>query len=145
MAEELGQESEQFKLCVEDMKRATRKYAKKQIKWISNRFLRENNREVPDVYALDATIPENWNESVKEPAFAILKEFLENEKIVASVRPISRICVKPEEVNEKATFFCNECDRIFQGTFQWNEHMKSRNHKKRASADKQDIKRSRVS
>lgn len=35
-----------FEKCVDDLKLATRRYARRQIKWVTNRFLRAVDREV---------------------------------------------------------------------------------------------------
>lgn len=35
-----------FEKCVGDLKLATRRYARRQIKWVTNRFLRTADREV---------------------------------------------------------------------------------------------------
>ncbi|CAG2063950.1 unnamed protein product [Timema podura] len=51
-----------FQRGLEEMKLATRRYARKQLKWIRNRFLRRPNRPVPNVYGLDGTDPSQWDE-----------------------------------------------------------------------------------
>nr|CAD7198691.1 unnamed protein product [Timema douglasi] len=53
-----------FQRGLEEMKLATRRYARKQLKWIRNRFLRRPNRPVPNVYGLDGTDPSQWDEKV---------------------------------------------------------------------------------
>lgn len=48
--DEEGRDSEEgkklFEKCVEDLKLVTRRYARTQIKWVTNRFLRKPDRKV---------------------------------------------------------------------------------------------------
>ena len=58
---------------VEQLQLATRQYARKQIKWIRQRFLHPH-RNCPDVYKLDSTkYPDNWTEDVYNPAVDIVQ------------------------------------------------------------------------
>lgn len=58
--------------CLERLKLVTRRYSKRQIKWIRNRFLSSTDRQVPDVYELDASDVGRWKEDVTARAFSII-------------------------------------------------------------------------
>ena len=51
--------------CVTQLKISTRKYSRKQIKWIENRFICATDRDVPSIYSLDTSDPGRWDESVR--------------------------------------------------------------------------------
>ncbi|ELT88314.1 hypothetical protein CAPTEDRAFT_89789 [Capitella teleta] len=61
---------------IEDMKRATRRYARRQQSWMNNRFLRRVGPNVPPIYGVDSTIPSDWMTQVHEPACSIVKAYL---------------------------------------------------------------------
>lgn len=58
--------------CLNELKLVTRRYSKKQIKWINNRFLASRDRQVPDLYELDTSDVSQWQQKVYEPAFSII-------------------------------------------------------------------------
>jgi tRNA dimethylallyltransferase len=86
-----------FDQGVDAIKTNTKRYAKKQIKWVFNRFIKSkrllvdmahsktlqillsqgSNESTPNVYELDTTDLENWDSMVSEKAFEILRCFLE--------------------------------------------------------------------
>ncbi|XP_044027278.1 tRNA dimethylallyltransferase isoform X3 [Siniperca chuatsi] len=57
---------------IEALKIATRRYARKQNKWVRNRFLKRPGDNVPVVYGLDVTDVSRWEETVLNPALQIL-------------------------------------------------------------------------
>ena len=59
---------ELFQKCVEAMKCATRRYARKQVRWVNNRFLGRPSTSAPDVYGLNATDLGQWECNVLEQA-----------------------------------------------------------------------------
>ena len=62
-----------FCIGIEQLQLVTRQYARKQVKWMRQRFLHAN-RSRPDVFMLDSTkYPENWNKDVYNPAVEIVQ------------------------------------------------------------------------
>nr|XP_024215582.1 tRNA dimethylallyltransferase [Halyomorpha halys] len=108
------------------LKIATRRYARRQIKWIRGRFLRSVDRPVPPVYALDATDPSMWDEKVYNPAESIVKS------ILGTGPPPEQQPLPKEKVssikNLKGERLCRVCMRIFIGDHQWEIHQKSKKH-----------------
>jgi tRNA dimethylallyltransferase len=112
---------------VEQLQLVTRQYARKQIKWMRQRFL-HFHRSCPDVYKLDSTkYPDNWNEDVYHPAVAIVQAFIEG------VKPLHR----PMECDAKSTysheetrmiFSCDTCSIDLKGKIQLEAHLKSKRH-----------------
>lgn len=117
--------------CLDDLKLVTRRYSKKQIKWVKNRFLKaaQKNRTIPPIYKLDTTHPERWTTLVSDPAINVIENYLD---------PLVELIVAPESIPEdepaysdsKKTYFCEQCQRVFIGEFQWDIHVKSNRHKK---------------
>ncbi|PVU92648.1 hypothetical protein BB561_003703 [Smittium simulii] len=71
---------------IEEMKRNTNKYAKKQVSWIKNKFLpmvkeAKNSKSKILLYVLDATDLNDWDKNVKEKAIDIAQKFLLNEPL----------------------------------------------------------------
>ncbi|KAH9422180.1 tRNA dimethylallyltransferase [Dermatophagoides pteronyssinus] len=60
------------------LKQRTRSYVNKQNKWIRRRFLiSENIRKVPNVYRLDTTNLDEWNEKVLDHSIWIVDQYLQ--------------------------------------------------------------------
>ncbi|XP_023715281.1 tRNA dimethylallyltransferase isoform X2 [Cryptotermes secundus] len=112
---------------VDELKRVTRRYARRQLRWITSRFLRKSSRQVPPMYGLDATDPNFWNEHVLEPAVQIVKSYMEGQK-PAEVEPLP--VIEQSKKNDLISHHCDVCDRIFIGDIQWNDHLHSRKHHK---------------
>ncbi|XP_012341648.1 tRNA dimethylallyltransferase [Apis florea] len=115
---------------IDDLKMVTKRYAKKQQKWIMNRLLRRSDRQVPPIYALDSTNVNQWNSCVYEPAVAIIEAVLRGEK--PEQKPLNESVEnkKFSDSSNEERQYCDICDRIFIGEFQWNIHLKSIKHKR---------------
>lgn len=117
--------------CLDELKLATRRYSKKQIKWVRNRFLKapEKNRAVPPIYKLDTTNPSRWAELVSDPARNVIDHYLDK-TVELKIRPEVTEEEDDPQVDSKKTFVCESCHRVFIGEFQWAIHLKSNKHKK---------------
>lgn len=117
--------------CLDELKLVTQRYSKKQIKWIKNRFLGSEVREVPKVYPLDTSDVSRWKEMVYQPAEETVLSYIADEPI--KLKPLEKMKRLSEGLNEETSHYCEVCDRIFIGDFQWQLHIKSNNHKRRNS------------
>ncbi|XP_047503271.1 tRNA dimethylallyltransferase [Pieris napi] len=114
---------------IENMKIATRRYARRQNKMVRGRFLEIPRREVPPIYELDTTDLSKWNEDVKNKAIDIIESYL-NESI-CNVEPL-----KPQQHDEKVKIdghscnYCEVCERLIIGDKEYSIHLTSNRHKK---------------
>jgi tRNA dimethylallyltransferase len=106
-APETTPEPEGWKLlvkCLEELKLVTQRYSKKQMKWIRNRFLGSDMREVPSVYPLDTSDVSKWNERVSHPAIETVESFIANQAI--KLKPLEKVKRLAEGMDEEKTFRC---------------------------------------
>ncbi|MEE6484364.1 hypothetical protein FKM82_013850 [Ascaphus truei] len=109
---------------IEALKQATQKYARKQNKWVRNRFLKRPGPNVPCVYGLDVTDISAWEQSVLSPSLQIVSSFLQGQSPV--IEPLKLDCDKTE--NKRSHHTCDLCDRIIIGDKEWTAHTKSKSH-----------------
>ncbi|CAG2115462.1 unnamed protein product [Medioppia subpectinata] len=109
----------------ESLKYVTKRYARHQLKWIRNRFLRLNDREVPNIYRLDTTSPELWTQEVFEPSMAIVSAYVTKSEVPSHIKPVPKI-----EVNENHSkrFQCKDCSKVLDGLVAYEAHLKSKGH-----------------
>lgn len=120
--------------CLGELKMVTRRYSKKQLKWIRNRFLGSDFREIPVVYGLDTTDVSHWQDVVSKPAIEVVECYIADQPIKLQPQAkTKRIC---EGLNEETSHRCSICDRVFIGEFQWQLHMKSNKHKRTMASKK---------
>ncbi|XP_018014765.1 tRNA dimethylallyltransferase [Hyalella azteca] len=121
----------QYKNGVELLKLVTRRYARRQIKWIKNRFTNVLEREVPRMYALDTTNPSDWDTAVHAPAAAIVKALIAGDAPPPDITPVTTTPKTKEEIMSRATrHSCSDCDRVFIGEHQWQVHLAGNKHKR---------------
>lgn len=118
--------------CLEELKLVTRRYSKKQLKWIRNRFLGSDMREVPLVYPLDTSDVTHWNEQVSQPAEETVASYINDKPI--RLNPLEKLKRLAEGFDEEKSFHCPICDRVFIGEYQWQLHRKSNKHKRTLAA-----------
>ncbi|XP_073831243.1 tRNA dimethylallyltransferase [Musca autumnalis] len=115
--------------CLNELKLVTRRYSKKQQKWINNRFLASRDRQVPDIYELDTSDVSRWHECVYSPAVTVIDCYRSSQ--VCEIQPMPKRTHPGAGLNEETTNFCDICQRHFIGEYQWHLHLKSNRHKKR--------------
>ncbi|XP_074469973.1 tRNA dimethylallyltransferase [Sebastes fasciatus] len=109
---------------IEALKIATRRYARKQNKWVRNRFLKRPGENVPLVYGLDVTDVSKWEETVLNPALQILDSLSKSEE--PSIQPIR--VQGAEQRNKRSRHTCDLCDKVIIGDLEWTAHLKSKKH-----------------
>ncbi|KAM4699905.1 tRNA dimethylallyltransferase [Discoglossus pictus] len=123
-----------LKRGIEALKQRTQKYARKQNKWVRNRFLKRPGLNVPPVYGLDVTDVSAWDQCVLSPALQIVNSFLQEE--VPNIKPLQLDCDKNE--NKRSHHLCDLCDRVIIGDREWTAHTKSKSHLHHAKRRKLD-------
>lgn len=118
--------------CLDELKLVTRRYSKKQIKWVKNRLLGNLKRQVPPIYGLDISDPQKWLEIVYTPAQKVLEGYI-NETTV-DIQALSKIETLREGMNEETSHYCETCERVFIGDYQFQLHMQGNKHKKRLAS-----------
>lgn len=126
------EEGEQvFKRSVEEMKLSTRRYAKKQLKWIRRRFMQADTRDLPPVFKLTTAFDEEtWQTRVREPAFEIIERLIEGRPIEDELLELKQEPTKQSVTNNPGKFYCESCDRTFIGSHYIESHLKSRKHRR---------------
>ncbi|XP_046554602.1 tRNA dimethylallyltransferase-like isoform X2 [Haliotis rubra] len=124
---------------VELLKLATRQYAKRQIKWIRNRFLKRPGPGVVPVYGVDSTDVSLWADNVLKPACDILSAILQGEN--PAVLPLEAGGALTEHVYN----VCDVCaGRVFTTLQEWNAHTNSRRHKRALSKQRKQLRKAAV-
>lgn len=114
---------------LEELRLRTKQYAKKQIKWIQNRLIRNKGRPVPSIYELNATNAETqWNEDVYLNAEDVVEAFIDGR--VPNQKPMEFEKHSTDGLATDVTFFCQTCERLFVGEHVYNAHLKSNLHRK---------------
>nr|XP_015104682.2 tRNA dimethylallyltransferase isoform X3 [Vicugna pacos] len=128
-----------LKKGIEALKQVTKRYARKQNRWVKNRFLNRPGPGVPPVYGLEVSDTSKWEESVLEPALEIVQSFIQGQKPAAA--PVKMPSNETE--NKRSYHMCDLCDRIIIGDREWAAHVKSKSHlhqlKKRRRLDSDAI------
>ncbi|KAH3671077.1 hypothetical protein OGAPHI_000788 [Ogataea philodendri] len=104
--------SESLESCVETMKRATRRYARKQVRWIANTLSRELAVEEEHgwmnggrIITLDATDLDSWEQTVAQRGISICNEFLAGSTL-ANYEAVPKSL--QDELKPKETFEYND-------------------------------------
>lgn len=146
--------NEIFKECCDEMKVRTRRYARKQVKWIKNSLGPELKEEEDNgfvkfgkIYVLDATDLSKWNHNVSEIGGNIIENFLklgyvsdDFEQIPESLKNEKQLIQDNKKSTESkmANWVHHTCDictnketgepLVYVGD-QWEIHLKSKKHK----------------
>uniref|UniRef100_A0A2K6EWL2 tRNA dimethylallyltransferase n=1 Tax=Propithecus coquereli TaxID=379532 RepID=A0A2K6EWL2_PROCO len=113
-----------LKKGIETLKQVTKRYARKQNRWVKNRFLSRPGPSVPPIYGLEVSDVSKWEESVLEPALQIVQSFIQGHKPAAAPIKIPY----NEAENKRSYHMCDFCDRIIIGDREWAAHIKSKSH-----------------
>ncbi|KAL0270623.1 UNVERIFIED_CONTAM: hypothetical protein PYX00_007971 [Menopon gallinae] len=112
--------------CTEDLKLSTIKYAKRQLKWIQNRFQKRGDGQIPPIYGLDVTDVSCWDEKVRRVAEEIVEDVLEGRK--PRHEPLPFIDGRDHDVY--TTHKCETCGMYLRGAIQFREHLEGNKHRK---------------
>ncbi|XP_071163716.1 tRNA dimethylallyltransferase-like isoform X2 [Mytilus edulis] len=107
---------------IEEMKLVTRRYARTQVRWVKNRFLRYRGSCLPPVYGLDSTDVSQWEDCVNKPAINILNYVLKGEKPEYEPIPVE------QSYNVPVYNMCDVCDMVFTMQQEWEAHLKGKKH-----------------
>lgn len=138
-----GEASRVLEECIAKLKLSTRRYARKQVRWIRNRMLARGLR----VHQYDTDDVEEWQRTVTEPAFAAVEAWLRDTPSTTSGTSESdnRDAAEPHGVADaeaEAAFWesrdlkawkrhhCHICNRTLDGKHEWAVHLRSRRHQK---------------
>ncbi|XP_052096390.1 tRNA dimethylallyltransferase-like [Mytilus californianus] len=125
---------------IEEMKLVTRRYARTQVRWVKNRFLRYRGSCLPPVYGLDSTDVSQWEDNVNKPAINILNSVLKGEKTEYEPIPAE------QSYNVPVYNICDVCDMVFTMNQEWEAHLKGKKHNgmlraKRKREEREEYKR----
>lgn len=117
--------------CVELLKARTRRYARKQLTWIRNRFV---TRSGLPVYRLDTSDVAHWDTRVMEPARQVVDAFVAGEPL-----PDLGCRVKAEARGNEPwqKHPCEVCGVVLNGPNEWKAHLASRAHRRRTRRARQ--------
>ncbi|KAI9500689.1 tRNA dimethylallyltransferase, mitochondrial [Coemansia spiralis] len=140
---------------LDDMKTSTRRYAKRQISWISNKLFPECRATMAKetkayAFILDASVLEHWDSSVREASTGIAKRFINSDILpdATSLSPtaakmLAEIKDKPSSLLAWKRHYCSICSKTadeardgtarevwLSGDDEYSQHLKSRQHKK---------------
>lgn len=120
-----------LKSCLETLRMVTKRYSRRQPKWIRNRFLRSDNRQVPPMYTLSTSNPDNWNDDVYRKAENVIQCYIENRE--ADIKPCEQLDNPRKDLDPNVSNTCESCNRLFVGEFQWSLHLRSNKHKRQVA------------
>ncbi|XP_017775266.1 PREDICTED: tRNA dimethylallyltransferase, mitochondrial [Nicrophorus vespilloides] len=132
LLDECQRDSDEGKLLLQkgldSLKMVTRRYARKQCRWINNRLLGDTGRTVPPVYGLTTDDLGKWQEDITDPAVGIIQSVIDGTECPCN--PLRKISTQSTPNSQDETHFCEDCQRVFVGQHQWKKHLHSGRHKR---------------
>jgi tRNA dimethylallyltransferase len=131
--------------CIEAIKAATRRYARRQERWIRTHFsVALTEAGVMDtLYPLDCTHLDEWDVNVQMPVIGITGRFLAGndrpppETLSDMAREIiAHIKEELEKDDMRGCRYCEVCDKTMMTEKEWVKHLKSNTHRNAASGRK---------
>lgn len=136
-----GEELAELRLrCLEDMKTATRRYAKYQVKWISKQMipLFEEQGILDRLYVLDSTDVVQYSEQVTDKALALAQKFLSGEdmpdpsSISDTARDVLRTAVASSSLQDtRCRKYCSLCEATMVTEEGWQKHIRGKAHRRK--------------
>ncbi|TAQ86656.1 hypothetical protein B7494_g5015 [Chlorociboria aeruginascens] len=128
-----------YNMSVEQIKAATRQYARRQVRWIRLKLLASLSdvNSLQRLYLLDGTDLLQWTNSVWNPAFDITRSFLAGEELRSPIElsDAAREMLAPSSpkfehnTEENTTRKCEMCHVVTVTDVQWQSHIRSRCHR----------------
>ncbi|NWI04032.1 MOD5 dimethylallyltransferase, partial [Tichodroma muraria] len=109
---------------IQALKQVTKRYARRQNKWVRNRFLKRPGPNVPPVYGLEVSDLQRWEEDVLKPALEIVESFIQGREPPAEPLRLEQ----DEKENKRSHRVCELCDRLIIGDREWAAHTRSKSH-----------------
>ncbi|XP_019478244.1 tRNA dimethylallyltransferase isoform X3 [Meleagris gallopavo] len=100
---------------IQALKQVSKRYARRQNKWVRNRFLKRPGPNVPPVYGLEVSDLLRWEDDVLKPALEIVESFIQGRK--PPVEPVKMECDVNE--NKRSRRVCELCSRVIIGDREW--------------------------
>ncbi|CAH2091465.1 unnamed protein product [Euphydryas editha] len=120
---------------IENMKMATRRYARRQNKMVKSRFLDHPTREIPLIFELNTTNLSQWDIEVKEKAINIINSFITNSPCQYEHLK-SNVCQEKSNLNAHSSNYCKDCERLIIGDKEFLIHLSSHKHMRVLKAKK---------
>ncbi|XP_066420820.1 tRNA dimethylallyltransferase isoform X2 [Molothrus aeneus] len=108
---------------IQALKQVTKRYARRQNKWVRNRFLKRPGPNVPPVYGLEVSDAHRWEEDVLKPALEIVESFIQGRE-----PPAEPLRMEQDEENKRSHRVCELCARLIIGDREWAAHTRSKSH-----------------
>ena len=123
---------------IEQVKAATRQYARRQNRWIRTKLVSAllDHNYLEHLYLLDGTDLNEWPHSVSKVALDVAHNFLCGGQLPApsELSDLAKELLAPSDLNKPAELFvkreCVTCHTTVITEDQWNKHLKSRTHRR---------------